>query len=160
MNQEIERKFLVTSDRWRETAGIGISCRQWYIASNAKGVTVRVRLMGSRGTITLKGPTRGISRAEMEYDIPAADAEFMLADFCTGGIVEKVRYEVVYEGRLWEIDEFSGANQGLTVAEIELEKEDQPFSRPDWLGEEVSFDNRYTNASLSRTPFSVWKVNL
>lgn len=156
MNQEIERKFLVISDCWRETAGAGQLCRQGYIASGAKGITVRIRLLGDQGYITLKGPSQGISRVEMEYEIPAADAELMLADFCEGGIVEKVRYELIHEGMRWEIDEFSGANRGLIVAEIELEREAQPFSRPEWLGAEVSFDHRYTNASLSRNPFSVW----
>jgi CYTH domain-containing protein len=155
MNQEIERKFLVVSDGWREAADSGRACRQGYI-TGSKEVTIRVRVIGNQGYLTLKGPAHGISRAELEYEIPVTDAEYMLANFCGGGIVAKVRYISVQNGLRWEIDEFSGANQGLIVAELELEHEEQSFSKPDWLGEEVSFDPRYTNAALSRNPFSVW----
>ncbi|MCU0857453.1 MAG: CYTH domain-containing protein [Pontiellaceae bacterium] len=155
MKQEIERKFLVVSDGWRESADSGRACRQGYI-TGSREVTVRVRVIGDQGYLTLKGPASGISRAELEYEIPAADAEYMLANFCTGGIVSKVRYISFQNGLRWEIDEFSGANQGLVVAEIELKSENQIFNKPDWLGEEVSFDPRYTNAALSRNPFSAW----
>lgn len=156
MKQEIERKFLVTGDSWRKEAGSGISCRQGYISAGPSPVTVRVRLLGEQGFLTIKGPTQGISRPEMEYEIPAADAEYMLAHLCAGGLVSKVRYILIRNGLRWEIDEFSGANQGLIVAEVELEREDQTFEKPAWLGEEVSLDRRYTNAALARHPFTQW----
>ncbi len=156
MKQEIERKFLVTGDSWRKDAGVGISCRQGYISVDPSPVTVRVRLLGEQGFLTIKGPTQGVSRAEMEYEIPAADAEYMLAHLCAGGLVEKVRYILIHNGSRWEIDEFSGDNAGLVVAEIELEQEDQLFKKPVWLGEEVSLDRRYTNAALARHPFTQW----
>ena len=159
MKQEIERKFLVTGDDWRKTAGTGLSCRQGYITTGSTDATIRVRLLNGRGFLTIKGPTKGISRAEMEYEISAEDARYMLANFCGGGIiVSKVRYILIHDGSRWEVDEFDGDNKGLVVAEIELEREDQSFDKPDWLGEEVSFDRRYTNAALSREPFKNWKA--
>ena len=156
MKQEIERKFLVTGDSWRKETGAGISCRQGYMTAGSSNVTIRVRLMGERGFLTVKGPTQGISRPEMEYEIPAADAEYMLAHFCAGRLVSKVRHNLIHSGSRWEIDEFSEDNTGLVVAEIELEREDQPFEKPVWLGEEVSLDRRYTNAALARKPFKSW----
>jgi CYTH domain-containing protein len=156
MKQEIERKFLVTDDGWRKVAGAGISCRQGYMTVGSSNVTIRVRLMGERGFLTVKGPTQGISRSEMEYEIPATDAKYMLAHFCGGGLVSKVRHNLIHNGSRWEVDEFSGDNTGLVVAEIELEQEDQPFEKPVWLGEEVSLDHRYTNAALARKPFKSW----
>jgi adenylate cyclase len=156
MKQEIERKFLVTGDSWRKEADAGNSCWQGYISAGPSPVTVRVRLLGEQGFLTIKGPNQGISRAEMEYEIPAADAEHMLAHLCAGGLVSKVRYILIHNGSRWEIDEFSGDNAGLVVAEIELEREDQPFEKPVWLGEEVSLDRRYTNAALARHPFARW----
>lgn len=156
MKQEIERKFLVTGDSWRKEAGGGFSCRQGYISTGSSPVTVRVRLLGEQGFLTIKGPSKGISRAEMEYEIPAADAEYMLMHLCAGGLVSKVRFNLIRNGSRWEIDEFSGDNAGLVLAEIELEREDQPFEKPDWLGEEVSLDRRYTNAALACHPFTRW----
>jgi len=156
MKQEIERKFLVIGDSWRKGAGSGISCRQGYISTGRSPVTVRVRLLGEQGFLTIKGPAQGISRAEMEYEIPAADAEYMLEHLCAGGLVSKVRYNLIHNGSRWEIDEFSGDNTGLVVAEIELEREDRPFEKPAWLGEEVSLERRYTNAALARNPFKSW----
>jgi adenylate cyclase len=156
MKQEIERKFLVTGDSWRKEADAGIFCWQGYMTTGSSNVTIRVRRMGERGFLTVKGPTQGISRSEMEYEIPAADAEYMLKHFCGGGIVSKVRYILIHNGSRWEIDEFSGDNAGLVVAEIELKREDQPFRKPVWLGEEVSLDRRYTNAALARHPFVRW----
>jgi adenylate cyclase len=156
MKQEIERKFLVTGESWRTAAGEGIPCKQGYIGTVGPAVTVRVRLMGGTGFLTLKGPAEGISRPEMEYEVPAAEAVYMLEHFCTGGLIEKKRYFASVNGLLWEIDEFAGDNAGLVLAEIELEREDQPFKKPEWLGEEVSMDRRYTNAALARNPFSEW----
>ncbi len=152
MKTEIERKFLVAGDGWRAAAGAGTPCEQGYVSSAPEGVTVRVRLLGSQGWLTLKGPTKGISRPELEYEIPAKEAEFMLRNFCGERVVSKTRYLLEVNGMQWEIDEFSGANKGLVLAEIELETEEQSFENPTWLGEEVSFDPRYFNAALSLNP--------
>jgi len=156
MKQEIERKFLVTNGTWRETAGEGLSCEQGYIFLDPETVTVRVRLLAARGFLTLKGPTQGISRSEMEYPILAKDAEFMLQNFCANRRIFKKRTPLMFNGLLWEVDEFLGSNQGLVLAEVELEQADQPFEKPPWLGEEVSFDPRYFNAALALHPFTMW----
>lgn len=156
MKQEIERKFLVSGDSWRSAAGRGESCCQGYITAGKTGATVRVRLLGSQGFLTVKGPVDGISRPELEYEIPAADAEYMIKNLCSAGLIFKKRYTLEACGQRWEIDEFSGLNEGLIVAEVELAAEDQPFEKPSWLGREVSFDPRYTNAALARTPFLRW----
>lgn len=156
MKQEIERKFLVTGDGWRTAAGTGILCRQGYLSSSAD-VTVRVRLIGDKGFLTIKGRTKGISRAEMEYEIPVADAEYMLLHLCLCGTVSKLRYSLICNGLTWEVDEFFDDNTGLILAEIELEREDQSFEAPEWLGNEVSFDSRYCNAELARSPIGSWK---
>ncbi|MFA7257213.1 MAG: CYTH domain-containing protein [Kiritimatiellales bacterium] len=157
MKQEIERKFLVTGDGWRANAGSGVLCRQGYITDGSSNVTVRVRLLDGRGFLTIKGPAQGLSCSEMEYEIPSADAEYMLNHLCIGGTVSKVRYTLNYKGLHWEIDEFFCANDGLVLAEIELESEKQPFDKPEWLEKEVSFDSRYRNAELARNPFKNWK---
>lgn len=156
MKQEIERKFLVTGERWRAVAGSGMLCRQGYLSSGSSSATVRVRLLGERGFLTIKSPTQGISRQELEYEIPAADAEYMLSTLCGGHLVEKSRYILVQDGLRWEIDEFFGANAGLVLAEIELEGEAQSFKKPEWLGKEVSFDSRYFNAVLAKNPVKTW----
>jgi adenylate cyclase len=157
MKVEIERKFLVAGDGWRVAAGAGIRYEQGYISSGQEKITVRVRLAGDRGFLTLKGPTKGISRSEMEYEIPVEEAKYMLEHFCEDRVVSKTRHLLEINGLRWEIDEFSKKNRGLIVAEIELEAEDQPFEKPDWLGKEVSFDPRYFNASLARNPFVDWR---
>ena len=156
MKQEIERKFLVSGDSWRAVAGNGTACCQGYITAGKDGATVRVRLRGSQGFLTVKGRTAGISRPELEYEIPAEDAEYMIKNLCSAGLIFKKRYTLEACGQHWEIDEFSGLNEGLIVAEIELEAEDQSFGKPDWLGREVSFDPRYSNAALARNPFGQW----
>lgn len=153
MGVEIERKFLVKSDAWRAAADAGRRCIQGYLISQGKKV-LRVRHIGERAFLTIKGPKQGISRVEFEYEIPVSDAEELLA-MCDRRI-EKTRYLVSFAGMIWEVDCFSGANEGLTLAEIELETEDQRFERPSWLGEEVSADPRYHNARLARHPFSTW----
>lgn len=158
MKMEIERKFLVSNDGWRQAAGAGLLCEQGYLASSADGTTVRARRMGGKGILTIKGPSEGISRVEMEYEIPAADAEAMINNLCGGRIVSKVRYRIEFGGFFWEVDEFSGSNEGLILAEIELEDESQAFETPDWLGEEVSHDSRYFNAALAKSPFCKWEV--
>ena len=150
MKQEIERKFMVNGDGWRSAAGAGVAMRQGYLSMDAGGATVRVRVVdGGGGVLTIKSPTVGISRAEMEYEIPAADAVFMIEHLCAGRVISKTRYIVEYAGARWEVDEFSGAHAGLVLAEIELESETQPVVLPDWVGAEVSHDPRYTNAALS-----------
>ncbi|NOU35799.1 MAG: CYTH domain-containing protein [Kiritimatiellaceae bacterium] len=156
MKQEIERKFLVTGYGWRKTAGDGLSCRQGYITSAPDGATVRVRLLGGKGFLTIKGATQGISRPELEYEIPVAEAEYMIQNLCGGRQIEKRRYTLRIDQVVWEIDEFSGPNAGLILAEIELESENQSFEKPEWLGEEVSHDHRYTNAALARCPIARW----
>lgn len=154
MGVEIERKFLVRDERWR-TLGTGVSMRQGYLSSHPDRV-VRVRIEGDAAMLTIKGRSVGASRGEWEYPIPLADAERFLASLCEQPLIEKTRYRIRHEGMVWEVDEFLGANAGLVVAEIELEAEDQPFSRPDWLGAEVTDDARYFNANLISHPFSEW----
>ncbi len=153
---EIERKFLLCNDSWRQGAR-GRHYRQGYIMTG-RGVTVRVRTVEDRGFLTIKGKSRGMARAEYEYPIPVADAREMLETLCTGPLIEKTRYLVEYRGFTWEIDEFAGENQGLLVAEIELSSEDQDFPRPPWLGREVTGDRRYFNASLVQDPYKNWKT--
>lgn len=149
MGLEIERKFLVRSDAWREGADQGRAILQGYLSSNAKA-TVRVRIFdGQRAVLTLKGAARGLSRAEYEYDIPIADARELM-DMARPHIIEKRRHEVPFGGLTWEIDVFAGKHAGLVLAEVELETEEQAVALPDWVGREVSDDGRYYNASLSR----------
>jgi CYTH domain-containing protein len=154
MPTEIERKFLVKSEEWR-TLGTGTIYRQGYIATK-KGTTVRVRLAGNQGYITIKGPSKGISRAEYEYSIPAEDAQEMLDNLCEPPLIEKTRYKIEIAGLIWEVDEFAGKNQGLIVAEVELTDANQTIEMPDWIGQEVSDDARYYNANLAQHPYSEW----
>jgi adenylate cyclase len=150
MGIEIERKFLVCSDGWRATADGGAALEQGYLSSNAKA-TVRVRIFdGKRGVLTLKGAAKGYARAEYEYDIPPEDARELL-EMSRPHVIEKRRYTVRHDGVLWEVDVFGGRHEGLIIAEVELEAEDQALALPDWVGREVSDDGRYYNASLSRT---------
>jgi adenylate cyclase len=153
MPSEIERKFLVHGSEWRQGAPVRIS--QGYL-SRAKKSTVRVRIAGKRAFLTIKGPTRGVSRAEFEYEIPVEDARELLA-LCDAPPLEKNRYTVEHAGARWEIDEFLGVNAGLVVAEIELEREDQAFSKPGWLAGEVSGDPRYYNSNLIANPYTSWR---
>lgn len=154
MGIEIERKFLVVGEGWRQPAGAQTRFCQGYL-SRDPARTVRVRLAGERAFLTIKGATTGATRAEFEYEIPPADARALLA-LCDGPVVDKIRHVAVVEGMGWEIDEFLGANAGLVVAEIELQCEDQPFTRPAWLGREVTDDARYVNANLAVRPFAAW----
>ncbi len=153
MNIEIERKFLLKNDNWREGA-VGVHYKQAYL--NEKGDnTVRVRIEGEKAKLTIKGKSSNISRLEFEYDIPMEDAEALFS-LAKTPIVEKYRYKIMYAGNCWEVDEFLGLNRGLVVAEIELESETQSFEKPDWIGMEVSGDKRYTNANLARKPYCEW----
>jgi adenylate cyclase len=152
---EIERKFLVKNDSWRKSAPEGISILQGYITTGPP-IAVRIRIAGSKANLNLKKSLVDIARDEFEYDIPTEEAAQLLGHFCVGHIIEKRRYEVVYDGCTWEIDVFEGANEGLVVAELELDSEEQSFDRPSWLGEEVSGDPRYLNTNLSLCPYQEW----
>ncbi len=159
MNQEIERKFLIKNDSWRQNVTGSHVIRQGYIHTVARN-TVRVRLRDGQAFLTLKSRTApdGLGRSEFEYGIPADDAAAMLDTLCDRPLIEKVRYLVPADnGLVWEIDVFSGDNAGLTVAEIELPSADTPFTHPAWLGEEVTADPRYYNAALTQMPYSQWK---
>ncbi len=155
MGIEIERKFLLTGSTWKHLAP-GTSYRQGYLNS-AKERTVRVRTIDDKGFLTIKGISVGATRVEYEYEIPVADAKHLLDDLCEKPIIEKNRYKISHSGFVWEIDEFFGENEGLVVAEIELESEDQTFEKPEWVGEEVTGDPRYFNSNLIKNPFIKWK---
>jgi adenylate cyclase len=149
---EIERKFLVHGDGWRQPLSTRIC--QGYL-NRDKERTVRIRVADNRAYLTIKGTTRGATRHEFEYEIPLADAEQMLL-LSDGPVLEKNRHVLVHAGTRWEVDEFLGANAGLVVAEVELERVDQPFERPAWLGDEVTEDVRYLNANLAANPYPTW----
>lgn len=155
MAKEIERKFLVLDDAWKRGVA-GVSYRQGYL-STVKERTVRVRTVGGKGFLTIKGVTVGVTRSEFEYTIPTADADALLNDLCEKPLIEKTRYKIQHAGLIWEIDEFFGENQGLVVAEVELNDEHQAIDRPTWVGKEVSGDPRYFNSNLIKTPFTQWK---
>lgn len=149
MATEIERKFLVSSEGWRALATKRTAIRQGYLSSNAKA-TVRVRSKDDKQAfLTLKGGARGISRAEYEYEIPIADARELLA-MAEPHVLEKHRHLVAFGGLTWEVDEFGGRHEGLVIAEVELASEDQRVDLPEWIGREVTDDDRYYNASLAR----------
>lgn len=152
MATEIERKFLVTGDAWRQPDAQRLT--QGYL-NRDKQRTVRVRLAGTRAWLTVKGLSAGATRAEYEYEIPAADAAQLLA-LCEGPVIDKFRHVVAHAGLTWEVDEFLGDNLGLVVAEVELAREDQAIVKPAWLGDEVTHDARYLNSSLSSHPFRDW----
>ena len=152
---EIERKFLVRSEAWRRQASGSELILQGYLANTARS-SVRVRLAGSRAWLSVKSMTPGIVRQEFEYPVPAQDAREMLDSLCEGPLLEKLRQEVRCGGSRYEVDEFRGRNAGLVVAEIELERVEQGFERPDWLGEEVTSRLRYYNFRLTAWPFEKW----
>jgi len=153
MGKEIERKFTVKGDAWRSLAK-GTHYRQGYLSS-VKERTVRVRTIEDRGFLTIKGLTSGVTRLEFEYDIPVKDAEGLLG-LCERPLIEKSRYKINFQGLTWEVDEFYGENQGLILAEVELESEDQPFEKPEWIDQEVSSDPRYFNSNLIKHPYTQW----
>lgn len=155
MGIEIERKFLVTGEEWR-IAAEPVLYRQAYLSS-CKNHTVRVRVAGTKGFLTVKGRNRGLERPEFEYEIPLQDAVWMLENMTEFGLVEKLRYKIPHAGFIWEVDEFLGKNSGLIIAEIELQNANQLFPKPGWLGREVSDDPRYFNANLAMNPYSLWK---
>ena len=154
MKIEIERKFLLSGDAWR-TGATGTLYRQGYLCTDPER-TVRVRLGGDTAILAIKGASDGIARAEYEYPIPLREATALLDTLCLHPLVEKVRYLVPFAGLTWEIDEFLGANAGLLLAEIELERIDQEVPLPPWIGLEVTGDPRYYNAWLARHPYGNW----
>lgn len=155
MATEIERKFLVRRDVWRADSARGTAYRQGYL-SDDPARTVRVRLAGAKATLTIKGVTRGIERAEFEYEIPPEDAVVLLETLCIRPLIEKTRYRLDHGGRTWEVDVFAGDNAGLIVAEIELPSADAQLELPPWVGAEVSDDARYFNSNLAKHPYTTW----
>lgn len=153
MGVEIERKFLVVGEDWKKL-GDGILYRQGYLNSLKERV-VRVRTMGDKAALTIKGATVGASRLEFEYEISLEDCNQLL-ELCEQPIIEKTRYKIPFGGLIWEVDEFHGVNDGLIVAECELTSEDQAIDKPDWIGDEVSSDPRYFNSNLIAKPFTTW----
>ncbi|WP_018151323.1 CYTH domain-containing protein [Leeia oryzae] len=153
MGMEIERRFKVSGEAWRDLAP-GVWYKQGYLSVEAAR-TVRVRVVGDQAWLTLKSQISHMSRHEFEYSIPLADAETMLATMCPM-LVEKKRYKISLDGFLWEVDEFFGDNQGLVLAEIELPDENTVFTKPDWIAKEVTEDGRYTNAYLSQHSYNSW----
>ena len=154
MSKEIERKFLLKGDSWRSLAA-GTKYRQGYLNSTKERV-VRVRTIDDNGFLTVKGITTGATRVEYEYEIPEKDATEMLNELCEKPIIEKNRHKIDFAGFIWEVDEFFGENQGLIVAEIELENEEQPFEKPEWIGDEVTGDPKYFNSNLIINPYTEW----
>jgi len=154
---EIERKFLVTSDAFKKESQKSTRIVQGFLNTDPER-TVRVRLKGSEGYLTIKGKSSkdGLSRFEWEKQISKADAEALL-NFCETGIIEKLRYEIKYGKHFFEVDEFFGDNDGLIIAEVELNNENEVFERPKWLGKEVTGQLKYYNSLLSKKPLNTWK---
>jgi adenylate cyclase len=156
MATEIEHKFLLQDDSWRNANIIKrVRYRQGYMGSNEQS-SIRVRISDHDAYLNIKGATLGVKRQEYEYPIPEQDAMELLDSLCGKPLIEKTRYYVEYEGYTWEIDVFEGDNQGLIVAEIEVEEEGQEFPMPAWVGKEVSDDPRYYNSCLAEHPFKDW----
>ena len=155
MAKEIERKFLINLNKLG-TLKSGITIKQGYISTKDKTV-VRIRVAGQCAYLTLKSENKGVTRSEFEYEIPVYDAEQIISELCSGHIIEKTRYLVVYSNHTWEVDVFHGENDGLVVAEIELESEGESFEIPHWVTTEVSGDVKYYNSSLLDNPFKNWR---
>jgi adenylate cyclase len=156
MPVEIERKFLVTGDGWRETANAGRFFRQGYVTrgngAQQEKASVRIRLADDRAWLTLKSAHAGIMRDEYEYEIPVGDAAEMLSQMCSGPVIEKTRYRVPHDDRIWEVDVFAGHAAGLVLAEVELDAADAPVVLPDWVGQEVTHDPGFRNAAIGLEP--------
>ncbi len=158
---EIERKFLLKNDEWRDEVSLSKQMLQAYLTAAADSdsekikSSVRIRICDQQAWLNIKAAVKGVSRSEFEYEIPLEDAQAM-RELCVGLSVEKTRHYIIHDGLTWEIDEFSGANQGLIVAEVELESADQDFVKPSWLGAEVSDQQKYYNAALAKRPFAQW----
>lgn len=158
MPAEIERKFLIDRQRWPEPK-TGEHIQQAYLSSQKERV-IRLRIAGEVAHLTVKGITTGATRLEFEYEIPVSDARQMISEICEQPVLEKVRYRIPAGRHVWEVDEFLGANEGLLVAEIELEDEAEEFEKPDWIAAEVTDDPRYFNSNLLSHPYSKWSANL
>lgn len=155
MAREVERKFLVRGDGWREQVSHSEDFRQGYLAGGGRS-SVRVREAGGRAQLNIKSATLGVERREYEYEIPLADAREMLAELCDGALIDKRRHWVPHGDHVWEIDEFRGDNAGLVVAELELDSPDERFEPPPWLDREVSHLARYYNVALVEHPYRDW----
>lgn len=153
MGKEIERKYLVKSNEWKNLAQ-GVVYRQGYIATVGKQ-TVRVRIAGNQGYLTIKGENIGVTRSEFEYPIPVKDAAEMLDTLCDRPLIEKTRYKIPIGDLIWEVDEFTGENEGLVIAEVELQSENQVIELPQWIDRQVT-DPKYYNSSLAKYPYSQW----
>jgi len=154
MGLEIERKFLIKNDDWKEKSDSGQIIKQGYLNLDVER-TVRVRIINGKGVLTIKGKTVKTTRLEFEYEIPLEEAKEILK-LSEKSIIEKTRYEIPDNGKIWEIDIFEGENKGLEIAEIELSNEDEEIVIPKWIGKEVSEDSRYYNSSLIKNPFKNW----
>ena len=154
---EIERKFLVTSEAYKKDAFKSTRITQGFLNTDKKR-TVRIRIKENQGFLTIKGKSNdsGLSRFEWEKEIPIREAESLL-QLCKKGIIDKIRYEIKVGQHIFEVDEFLGDNQGLTIAEVELTDENETFTKPNWLGEEVTGQIKYYNSQLSKQPFNTWK---
>ena len=155
---EIERKFLVEAGAWPKNVSEGVRMRQGYVPTE-DGTTVRVRIEGEKAFLTLKDHAVGLVRHEFEYEIPLADAETLLDTMCAKPQVDKIRYRIpaAEPGLVWEVDVFLADNAPLVTAEIELPSEGTPFTKPDWIGEDVTNDHRYKNNNLAAHPYSTWE---
>lgn len=153
---EIERKFLIANDGWKKHVSNSTVIKQGYLNSTPER-TVRIRVRGENGFMTIKGKNDNLTRKEFEYTIPLQEANELLS-LCEKPLIEKTRHLVQVENHTWEIDVFEGDNKGLVVAEIELTSEDEKFNQPTWAGKEVSNDPRYYNSSLIQHPYMAWKL--
>lgn len=154
MFKEIERKFLVKKDSLH-LFNDGELYRQGYIYTDEQKV-IRVRIIGKKGVLTIKNKVEKFSKDEFEYEIPVFDAEYMLENLCSNRVIEKYRTKILVKNQLWEVDRFIGLNEGLLIAEIELQAENQIIDKPEWIGEEVTMDKRYYNSYLASKPFTTW----
>jgi adenylate cyclase len=157
MSFEIERKFLVANDAWKDVATSHTAIRQAYLSEDGKA-SVRVRIRDGKAALTIKSRGAGLRRLELEYQVPVLEAEAMLA-LRSGAVIEKERYIIPWHGLAWEVDVFRGDNAGLTIAEIELPTEHHPLELPPWIGAEVTGQAQYYNSHLARTPFRGWSVH-
>jgi adenylate cyclase len=163
MSKEIERKYLVNKVAWQECKtelpntrqALGIKYCQGYLPTKDE-TTVRLRIIGDDGYLTIKSKTVGITRSEFEYSIPVEDAQEMLDTLCLKPLIEKIRYKINHGDLVWEVDEFLGDNAGLIIAEVELENEQQQVELPTWIEREVN-DQKYFNSSLAKYPYSQWQ---
>jgi len=155
VGKEIEHKYLLKSDEWREHAAGGVLYRQGYLSTDPKR-SVRVRVAGGKAFVTVKGKAKGASRDEYEYPIPIKDGEQLLRTLCVRPLIEKTRHTVREEKLTWEIDEFAGANRGLVIAEVEVPGRRSKVVKPGWVGREVTADPRYSNINLVKCPFKKW----